>query len=438
MEVYVEEAVTEDECLKKIYKKYGKDVNIIRKHIKIVPRFFGFFERELCEVSFSLPVMNKFSSSDVQNKNYEKNVALIDAHARRIKEQEEKKLEVLTNELNEKQNTSAKLDFEHKSFEKLKEIVEEIAVKINNTSSNIKEHENLEKIKAILKDNDFSEDYINTLVETIKKEVTVEELENYSILSKKILDYIATSIDVKEFEPIPSKKVVVFVGPTGVGKTTSLFKLAALHFVHVQSAKQTKPKLHVITTDGYKIGAVHHIEKYCACMELSFSVVDTPNELKNVIDLNKDIMDLLFVDSSGRNPNDKMQLAEVNKFLSAVDKNLMEVHLVINAGTKMKDIDLIMDKYKCCGYDYVIVSKLDETTDAGNVVSVLSRRGVPISYMTTGQKVPTHISFASRRNILKKLKGFEEEVEYIDEHYGDDNSLFGDDIWLTRQKIYEN
>ena len=80
------------------------------------------------------------------------------------------------------------------------------------------------------------------------------------------------------------------------------------------------------------------------------------------------------------------------------------------------------------------MSKLDETTDAGNVVSVLSKCGVPISYITTGQKVPTHISFATRRNILKKLRGFEKEAEYIDENYGDDNSLFGDDIWLTKQK----
>ena len=428
MEVYVEEATTEAECLKKIYKKYGRDVNIIRKHVKVVPRLFGILEKELFEVSFSLPA----PISDSQS--YEKNVALIDAHVRRIKEQEGKKIDLptLSSVVAERQNVSTNV--ENEFSEKLKEIVEEIAVKINASSLAVKEHENLEKIKTILKDNDFSDDYIKVLVETIKREVTVDELENYSILSKKILDYIASSISVKDFEPIPKKKVIVFVGPTGVGKTTSLFKLAALHFVHVQNAKNAKPKVHVITTDGYKIGAVHHIEKYCACMELSFSVVDTPSELKTTIDVNKNVMDLLFIDSSGRNPNDRLQVAEVNKFLSAIDKSLAEVHLVINAGTKMKDIDVIMDKYKCCGYDYVIVSKLDETTDAGNVVSVLSKRGVPISYITTGQKVPTHISFATRRNILKKLRGFEDEAEYIDENYADDNSLFGDDIWLTKQK----
>ena len=431
MEVYVEEATTEAECLKKIYKKYGKDVNIIRKHVKLVPRLFGILEREHFEVSFSLP------TPVVDTQSYEKNVALIDAHVKRIREQEEKRIEQPAfTRITEKQ--SALVGVESEFSEKLKEIVEEVAVKISKAPLNVKEHENLEKIKETLKDNDFSDEYINILVESIKKEVTVEELENYSTLSKRILDYIASSVNVKDFEPIPEKKVIVFVGPTGVGKTTSLFKLAALHYAHVQSAKNEKPRIHVITTDGYKIGAVHHIEKYCACMELTFSVVDTPNELKNAIDVNKGVMDLIFIDSSGRNPNDRMQLAEVQKFLSAIDKNLAEVHLVINAGTKMKDIDVIMDKYKCCSYDYVIVSKLDETTDAGNVVSVLSKRGVPISYMTTGQKVPTHISFASRRNILKKMKGFETEAEYIDENYGDDNSLFGDDIWLTKQKICEN
>lgn len=428
MEVYVEEATTEAECLKKIYKKYGKDVNIIRKHVKMVPRLFGILERELFEVSFSLPTGMSDSS------NYEKNVALIDSHARRIKEQEDRKnVGVSINRTPESQ--AVLVDAEQEFSEKLKQIVEQVATKINGTSSQVKEHENLEKIKVVLKDNDFSDEYINILVEIIKKEVTVEELENYSILSKKILDYIAASINVKDFEPIPKKKAIVFVGPTGVGKTTSLFKLAALHFVHLQKREKIKPKIHVITTDGYKIGAVHHIEKYCACMELSYSVVDSPNELKNTIDVNKDVMDLLFIDSSGRNPNDKMQVAEVQKFISAIDKNLAEVHLVINAGSKMKDIELIMDRYKCCGYDYVIVSKLDETTDAGNVVSVLSKRGVPISYMTIGQKVPTHISFASRRCILKKLRGFEAETEYIDENYGDDASLFGDDIWLTKQTI---
>ena len=432
MEVYVEEAVTEDECLKKIYKKYGKDVNIIRKHVKVVPRLFGIFEKELCEVSFSLPTTNV--SFETQSKNYEKNVALIDAHAKRIRDQEEKTIEIPTlNRLAGKQNVSANVESEFS--EKIREIVEEIAERINTPTLNTKEHENLEKIKTTLEDNDFSDDYINILVEKIKKEVTVEELENYSILSKKILDYIASSFNVKDFEPIPKKKIIVFVGPTGVGKTTSLFKLAALHFVHLQNAKQTEPKIHVITTDAFKIGAINHIEKYCACMELSFSVVDSPNELRNAIDVHKDVMDLLFIDSSGRNPNDKTQLAEVQKFLSVIDKNLLEVHLVINAGTKMKDIDLIMDTYKCCAYDYVIVSKLDETTDAGNVVSVLSKRGVPISYMTTGQKVPTNITFASRRSILKKLKGFEKESEYIDENYGDDNTLFGDNIWLIKRKI---
>ncbi|MGP1438065.1 MAG: hypothetical protein ACTTKH_03230 [Treponema sp.] len=211
MEVYVEEAVTENECLQKIYKKYGTDVNIIRKHIKVVPRLFGLFERELCEVSFSLPIPNSIGSYDIQNKNYEKNAALIDAHAKRIREQEEKKADVGVpsfTSLNEKKEVS----IQNESYEKLKKIVEELAVKITAGVPNVKEHENLEKIKITLKDNDFSDEYISSLVEAIKKEVTVEELENYSVLSKKVLDYIATSVEVKQFEPIPEKKSNCFCG----------------------------------------------------------------------------------------------------------------------------------------------------------------------------------------------------------------------------------
>ena len=440
MEIYVEEALTEEECIKKIHKKYGDGVSIIRRHIKTVPYFFGLFEKELCEVSFSLVNSTSLHNINLQNKDYAKNVAFIDAHAKRVKAQEE-------NKANEKPITSLdpvvsksndSINFDDASYEKLKGLVEELASKIENNSTKKMEHANLEQIREVLRSNDFSENYISSLIEAIKKTTTVKELEDYSFVSKKVLDYIASSIEEKPFTPIPQKKIVAFVGPTGVGKTTSLIKLAALHFVHIQDMKKAKPMVHVITTDGYKIGAVNHIEKYCNCMDLSLSVVDTVSALRATIDINKEKMDMILIDTSGRNPNDKTQLAEVEKFLSSINKDLMEVHLIINASTKMKDIALIMEKYQGCRYDYVIISKLDETSDIGNVVSVLSENKIPISFIATGQTVPTAITFQGKKTILNKLKGFELEASYIEENYSNQDSVFGDNIWLTKQKIYEN
>jgi len=446
MEIYVEEASSEDKCLKKIYKKYGKSVNIIRRHTKIVSHLFGLYEKELCMIYFSLEGSQKPSNFDVENKNYEKNAAFIDAHVKRLKMEDDKKegskspytASNITQKIKESQNVDdrkEKIDLSSDSYEKLRDIVEGLASKIEMNANVAKEHKNLEKIKEVLKDNDFSDEYIKGMVDDIKQDLTLVELEDYEALCKRVLDYIASSINVKPFTPISEKKVVAFVGPTGVGKTTSLVKLAALHFVHIQNAKRDRPQVHVITTDGYKIGAVSHIEKYCNCMELSLSVADTVSSLRASIDIHKEKMDMIFIDSSGRNPNDKAQLAEVEKFLNSISKDIMEVHLVINAGTKIKDIALIMEKYKGCRYDYVIISKLDETGDVGNVVSVLSKEKVPLSYVTLGQVVPTDITFAGRRALLDKMRGFEGLREYIEESYRSEDERFGDNIWLTKQKI---
>ena len=431
MEVYVEEAITEEEALRKIYKKYGTTVNIIRKHVKLVPYFFGLREREICEVSFSIEdsKASKTLPNLQESKNYEKNAAFIDAHARRIE------MESSMREANRESRQLEGAGSSNDSYEKLEHIVQALADKIEGSKRTEIEHKHIEKIKDILSEADFSSDYVTSLIEKIKGELTLTELEDFSYLSRATLDHIASSIETKPFTPISEKKIIAFVGPTGVGKTTSLVKLAALHFVHIQNTKVAKPAVHVVTTDGYKIGAVEHIKKYCNCMGLSFSVADSVQSLRATIDLNKDKMDLIFIDSSGRNPNDKEQLAEVEKFINSIDKNIMEVHLVINAGTKRKDIALIMEKYKGCRYDYVIISKLDETSDVGNVISVLSGSGIPLSYVTVGQVVPTDITFAGKKVLLEKIKGFEEEKGYIEENYKYEDERFGDNIWLTKQKL---
>lgn len=437
MEVYVEEASTEEEALKKIYKKYGTSVNIVKKHVKTVPYLLGLFEREVCEISFSVDDSNKDTANVLGNKNYERNVAFIDAHAKRIKMEANAKMYELSPEESVKEEKREKYEINEQSdsYGMLRDIVKELAEKIDSSKESFREHENLEKIKKILSDGDFSAEYIAYLVNKIKSELTLADLENYSYLSRRVIDYIASSVETKPFTPISENKIVAFVGPTGVGKTTTLVKLAALHFVHIQKNKVAKPEVHVITTDGYKIGAVEHIKKYCNCMGLSFSVADNVQSLRAVIDLNKEKMDIIFIDSSGRNPNDKEQVGEVEKFINSIDKNIMEVHLVINASTKMKDIALIMEKYQGCRYDYVIISKLDETSDVGNIISVLSQKKVPLSYVATGQVVPTDITFAGKKVLLGKIRGFEEEKEYIEENYKNEDERFGDNIWLTKQKL---
>lgn len=441
MEVYVEEAVTEEEALRKIYKKYGTSVNILRKHVKLVRYFFGLREKEICSVSFTLEDSKKSKKDWVanENKNYEKNAALIEAHAKRI--QMGSNAKEIREDDGDRRNSKGEniaaakgneVDVNSEFGEKLKEIVQDLASKIQ--AGKKEEHKNLEKIKDILSDGDFSKEYIDLMIKRIKNELTLAELEDFSHLCRCVLDYIADSIEVKPFTPLAQKKIIAFVGPTGVGKTTSLAKIAALHFVYIQKTKDARPVVQVITTDGYKIGGVEHIKKYCTCMGLNLTITDSVQSLRACVDLNKDKTDLMFVDSSGRSPNDKLEISKLEKYLNSIDKDILEVHLVVNAGLKMKDIALTMEKYKGCNYDYVIISKLDETQDVGNVISVLASSKVPISYVMVGQEVPTDITFEARQVLLEKIKGFEGEKEYIKENYQNEYERFGDNLWLTRQK----
>jgi flagellar biosynthesis protein FlhF len=178
---------------------------------------------------------------------------------------------------------------------------------------------------------------------------------------------------------LPAKKVVAFVGPTGVGKTTAAAKLAA------RLALEMKKKVVLLTTDTYRIGAVEQLKTYAGLMGLPFRVVAQASELGQVIHENRQ-RDYILIDTAGRSQRD---LGAVQDLMQALQESTeIECHLVMSATTKPLDMREIVDRFGVCNPDHLLFTKLDETSTFGPIFNELVRTQKPLSYIADGQRVP--------------------------------------------------
>ena len=179
-------------------------------------------------------------------------------------------------------------------------------------------------------------------------------------------------------------KAVALIGPTGVGKTTTIAKLAA-HFALVE-----KKKVALLTMDTYRIAAVEQLKIYSQILDIPVAVAYSQAELAPVIAQFADF-DLLLIDTAGRSQKNIMQVGELKSLLEAVG---CETHLVLSSQTKEQDMLESIQRFAAARVDRLIFSKLDETDSYGTLLNVAYRTGLPLSYLTTGQKVPEDLELA--------------------------------------------
>lgn len=193
-------------------------------------------------------------------------------------------------------------------------------------------------------------------------------------------------------------KVVFFIGPTGVGKTTTIAKLAS----HYKLEK--KCKLAIITADTYRIAAVEQIRTYANILSVPIDVVYTSDELKSAIDKYKDY-DLIFVDTAGRSHNNNEQREDVKKMLETMRGYHQEIYLVVSATTKYRDLVKITQTYSDITNYRLLFTKIDETSALGNILNIRMLTNAPLSYTTFGQNVPDDIVVTDAQFIAKQLLG---------------------------------
>lgn len=422
MEIFVEQGPSYEKCLKKINQKYGEDVTILRRKEAKEPRFLGFFERDFVEVTFGVqekPVRKApFAAEQIPAKpvrklnDYEEQLKIIKGYADKNPQAAEKlrpyvdTIQKRTDETSEPVATKSERD---RSYDKLLETVERLAAKIEkqqNQSADT-EHTHIAKVAKILEENDFSLSYIKRLSIRLKNELTYTEIENYQTVQKKLFEILAESVKIKPARTEIKTRVILLVGPTGVGKTTTLAKIAA-QYIRRQS------KVNVITIDNWRIGAAYQMERYCELMGIKPMVASKPTEVRAFMDIYREEADVICIDTIGRSPNDSEKITQMQEYFTDIGEDA-EIYLTICAGTRINDIREIMKQYKIFKYKSLIVTKFDETAYIGNLFSIIAETNIPITYITAGQAVPQDFLPASTEIFLNKLKGFSVEREYINQ-----------------------
>ncbi|BCV20828.1 flagellar biosynthesis protein FlhF [Moorella sp. Hama-1] len=190
------------------------------------------------------------------------------------------------------------------------------------------------------------------------------------------------------------QRVQAFIGPTGVGKTTTLAKVAARYSIYQEQ------KVGLITLDTYRIGAVDQLRTYAEIMGLPLEVAMTPREFREALEHLGD-RDIILVDTAGRAPENKAMLAETRGFLEAMPGG--DVYLVLSSATRRQDLLQAVERFRPLHYNHLIFTKLDETSCPGVVVTVTAAAGVPLAYITTGQDVPDDLEVADPHYLAERI-----------------------------------
>lgn len=238
-----------------------------------------------------------------------------------------------------------------------------------------------------------------------------KRLESYRMLHNKG-DGKLTSSERREFFNIVMKespfgrnkelsRINVLVGPTGVGKTTTIAKLAAGE--HLGKSR----KVGLVTMDTYRIGAVQQLKTYAEILQVPFHVANNPEEMKEKLDLMQDC-DMILVDTLGTSPKDMNKLVEIKKNLNAMGEGI-STYLVLSLSTDRDSIDSILERYRLLKYDGMVITKVDEVENTRNLWHLVDRNTVPVQYFCHGQDVPEDIKEATPENIFKY---FEENLNY--------------------------
>lgn len=248
-------------------------------------------------------------------------------------------------------------------------------------------------------ENEIAETYANQIVDeldaVIKPNMPIDFMLS-NVYQKMILKF-GQPEGVKPATKGP--KVVFFVGPTGVGKTTTIAKIASRYSV------EEKKKVALLTMDTYRIAAAEQLRTYANILDVPFSIIYTVEEMQKEIRRFHDY-DYIFMDTAGHSHHNEKQRDAMNEFISAVDDTVeKEVFLVVSATTKYKDLQSIADAYSAMTQYKLIFTKLDETTGLGNLLNIKLYTGAKMSYVTCGQNVPDDMEDFNPQKTVKLLLG---------------------------------
>lgn len=238
----------------------------------------------------------------------------------------------------------------------------------------------LKEIVTQLSENEVQKSVITSVMEQMKKYknfLTEDNLKNYTITC------LSSLIQTKTFDISAKKnKVVALVGPTGVGKTTTIAKLALIaKIIH-------KLDVGLISIDTYRLGALDQLRSFADVSHIDFMVAYEPDEMPALLKKFRK-KDIVFIDTVGRSQKNSSQLKSNLDFLSKI--NIDETFLVVNSTSSTKTLYDVAQKFRLFNYNSFILSKIDEAVVPGNIINLVTKTGIPVSFLTNGQVIPDDI-----------------------------------------------
>lgn len=366
--------------MSKVKKELGSDAIILHTRNIRQPGLFGLFKKNLVEVVVALDENSKQYIQDSKQQNNIMN----------------NELKYKTHQENNYSKTEDQLELEIK---KIRTMVESVVNTLDSKKSELPDE--FSKYIDYLVLNGVSKDVAFKILSKINNQMNIANID-----TDQIQDIVLYSIKDYLGEPSPityngEQKTIFFIGPTGVGKTTTLAKLAA------KFSLDNNYSVGMITADTYRIAAIEQLKVYAEIMniplKIAYEIKDIYKALSNFRE-----KDIILVDTAGRNHKNETQINEIRELIESV--NNKEVHLVINATTDFETIKDILNRYDFIKDSKLIFSKIDEANNLGNILNTKFYFSNKISYLTTGQNVPDDIEIPNMEKLTTILIGESKNV----------------------------
>jgi flagellar biosynthesis protein FlhF len=386
-----------NEAMIKIKSELGRDAVILNTRKIKNPGVLGMFKKPLVEVVAAIDEGDTAAKKSDLN---DKELQQLRDELKKVVEERQKKVETIKD---------TKKEDEKREIDELKEMVLNLSQKIDSQNVEASQAQllvvndqpskviEMDRLESLLRDKDLTEESMKRIRQILKGRLNIDESTDQNILNtvrlivKEILEEPYTIDEHSE-----GKRIFVFVGPTGVGKTTTLAKLAArLSLINSKTVG-------LITADTYRIAAVDQLKTYSEILGLPLKVIYEPEEISDALNRYSD-KDCVLIDTAGRSHKSDELLQDLKGILTYVENP--EIFLVISMTTGYKDIKSILDSYKFLDDYKLLLTKLDETSSLGNVLNIKLETGKPLSYFTIGQSVPDDIEVANVDKIADYIVG---------------------------------